>query len=80
MKPPICAICNKRFDISEENCGLIYFRQRKSDIEWDKKMKKTGAKGHPPYARWFCTEHYTKAKEFQNFVVDKAIPEIRKLF
>ena len=63
MEPPICAICDKRFDLSEDACGLFYFNKGQSDIDWDKRMKETGAKCHPPYARWFCQEHYKKARE-----------------
>jgi len=80
MKPPICAICNKRFELSGNDRGLIYFKKRQSDIEWYKKMKETEAKGHPPYARCFCQEHYKKAKELEHLTVDAAMPEIRECY
>jgi len=76
MKPPICTICDKRFDLSEDECGLIYFDKRQSDIEWQKKMNEKGMVGHPPYARWFCTRHYKKAKQLEHLTVDEAMPEI----
>ncbi|MHA1603837.1 MAG: hypothetical protein ACTSWF_04205 [Candidatus Freyarchaeota archaeon] len=47
MRPPICAICDKRFLDSEEG-GLVYFKKRPSDYEWIKKMEEKGMVGHPP--------------------------------
>lgn len=37
MRPPVCRICGK--DLPEDEGGLVYFKQRPSDIEWDKKIK-----------------------------------------
>ncbi|MBN2535673.1 MAG: hypothetical protein JXB88_22535 [Spirochaetales bacterium] len=79
MKPPICAICHKRFELTGDDCGLIYFRKRQSDIDWDKRMKETGAIGHPPYAAWFCKDHYKRAAELQNLSIDRALPMIREI-
>jgi len=76
MKPPICAICDMDFDLTAENCGLIYFKKRQSDHEWSKKMAEKGMVGHPPYVRWFCPNHYKKARELENLTVDQAMPEI----
>ena len=78
MKPPICAICNERFNLQEG--GLIYFDMRPSDYEWDKKREKTGKKGHPPYATWFCGKHYEKAKELEYLTIDKAMPQIKSYY
>ncbi|MHA1752266.1 MAG: hypothetical protein ACTSXT_14560, partial [Candidatus Helarchaeota archaeon] len=64
MRPPICAICDKKLD--KNDGGLIYFKKRPSDIEWDKKMEEKGMVGHPPYAEWFCKKHYQIAKKLQN--------------
>lgn len=80
MKPPFCAICHKRFELTEDEGGLIYFKKRQSDIDWDKRMKETGAKGHPPYASWFCREHYEKAAELQHLTIDQAMPKIREYY
>jgi len=73
MKPPICAVCDNRFDLLEDQSGLVYFKKRQSDKDWEKKMQETGMVGHPPYARWFCRHHYAKAKELENLTVDKAM-------
>ena len=41
MKPPICCICYKRLNNLDKG-GLIYFKKRRSDKKWDKKMEKDG--------------------------------------
>lgn len=76
MRPPICAVCDKEFGPDEG--GLIYFKKRPSDIEWEQKMKKTGGIGHPPYADWFCGEHYEVALEFKDRTIDEAMKLLSK--
>lgn len=71
MKPPICCICGQRLDYPDEG-DLIYFKKRPSDEEWDKLMEENGMTGHPPYAEWFCGDHYAKAKELKDLPIDKA--------
>ncbi len=73
MKPPICFICHKRFDI--EKGGLVYFKLKLSDIEWKKKMEREGMVGHPPYAEWFCEEHYDKAKNLSHLTKAEALKQ-----
>jgi len=72
MKPPVCCICDKRLDYPDE-AGLIYFKKRPSDKKWDKRMEENGMVGHPPYAEWFCGDHYAKAKELKDMTIDKAM-------
>ncbi len=72
MKPPICCICHKRLDYPDDG-GLIYFKKRQSDREWERKMEEKGMVGHPPYAEWFCGEHYKKAKELKNLTINEAM-------
>jgi len=74
MKPPICHICKKRLENMNEG-GLVYFKKRRSDIEWEEKMKKTGSVGHPPWAEWFCTKHYDRAKELNHLTKPEAMRE-----
>lgn len=71
MKPPICHICGK-FIKSEEG-GLVYFEKRERDLEWDKKASRPGFCGHPPYAEYFCQEHYALAKENSRLPIDEAM-------
>jgi hypothetical protein len=33
--------------------------------------------GHPPYADWFCAEHYKGAKELENLTIDEALKRLR---
>lgn len=72
MKSPICRICDK--NLAEENeGGLIYFKKRLSDIEWEKRMEDIRGVGHPPYAEWFCKKHYDKANELKHLTIDEAL-------
>lgn len=72
MKPPICSICDKKLVDLDEG-GLIYFKKRLSDIEWEKKMIEIGGVGHPPYADWFCKKHYEKANKLSHLTIDNAL-------
>ncbi len=72
MRPPICRICEKRLEDINDG-GLIYFKKRQSDIEWEKKMEKIGGVGHPPYAEWFCKKHYKKANALRDLALGDAI-------
>ena len=46
MKPPICEICLKRFNHAEEG-GTISFKKNKSNLKWEKRVKKKGIVEHP---------------------------------
>jgi hypothetical protein len=72
MKPPICRICDKTLE-GQDDGGLIYFKKRHSDIQWEKRMEEIGGVGHPPNAEWFCRMHYKKAKELKELTIDKAL-------
>jgi hypothetical protein len=74
MKPPVCAICESR---SFDQGGIVYFKKRASDKEWDKRMKEEGMVGHPPYARWFCSNHYEKAESLRHMTADEAMRIMR---
>ncbi len=76
MKPPVCCICDKRLDYPDEG-GLIYFEKRASDKKWDKRMEEKGMVGHPPYAEWFCKEHYEKANELKDLAIDEAMKQLK---
>jgi hypothetical protein len=79
MRPPECAICGKDFDL-DSGGGLVHFKKRFSDRVWERKMNRTDSIGHPPYAEWFCGEHYEKAKELSDLTIDKAMEQLRKEF
>ena len=75
MKPPVCCICNKRLDYPDEG-GLIYFKKRAADKEWEEGMERKGMVGHPPFAEWFCGAHYKKALELKDLTIDKAMKQL----
>ena len=56
-----------------EDGGLIYFKKTPSDIEWQERMEKIGGVGHPPWAEWFCKEHYDKAKALKHLPKGEAL-------
>ena len=74
MKPPICILCVKRFNPQEEG-GVVNFKKRKSDIEWEKK----DIVEHPPYAEWFCGNHFHLAEKLSNLTIDKAMKKLEEL-
>jgi hypothetical protein len=78
MKPPICRLCGKDFRDDDEG-GLIYFKKRPSDEEWGKEMAAKHWVGHPPYADWFCNDHFSKAKELENLTIDIAMQKLKKI-
>ena len=77
IKPPICEVCDKRIGEDEE-CGLVYFKKRPSDLEWDKKASQPGFVGHPPYAAWFCSEHLEKAKALEHLTISEAMQKLKE--
>ncbi len=79
MRPPICIICDKDFRDSDEG-GVIYFKKRKSDKKWTEMMEKKGMVGHPPYAEWFCGEHFESAKALEHLHIDEALKILSKKF
>lgn len=72
MKPPVCRICDKKLADMNDG-GLVYFKKRQSDIEWEKRMEEISGVGHPPYAEWFCKKHYKKANELKQLYIDEAL-------
>jgi len=57
---------------------LIYFKKRPSDYEWDRIMEIKRMIGHPPYAEWFCGDHYKKAKELEYLSIDDAMSQLKR--
>ena len=76
MKPPICVICRKNIKNMEEG-GLIRFAKTDKDRAWDKRVQKEKIIGHPPYAEWFCEDHYPIARKYRDEPKSVALPKIR---
>lgn len=75
MRPPICRVCYKELEEKEDG-GLVYFKKRQSDLDWEKRMEEIGGVGHPPYAEWFCGKHYKKANELKHLPIDEALERL----
>ncbi|MFX1289551.1 MAG: hypothetical protein ACFFAG_01205 [Promethearchaeota archaeon] len=72
MKPPICRICDKELEETDDG-GLVYFKKRQSDREWEKRMEEIEGLGHPPYAEWFCKKHFQRADKLKHLSIDEAL-------
>ncbi len=77
MRPPICAVCNKRFS---EGGGLIQFKLSETDKERKKLFDQPGFVGHPPGLEWFCSEHINEAKKLKHLTLPEAMKILREKF
>lgn len=81
MRPPICAVCYKRFSPRKEPpSGLIHFKLTEEEKEYNNEMLKLNKKGHPKGKEWFCEEHYLIAKKHQELTRSEALAILRKEF
>lgn len=55
MKPPICEICDERFDPADGR--LLVFVGDERSIAWREAADADRRVGHPPDTGWFCSEH-----------------------
>lgn len=55
MKPPICYVCDRRFDPNEEG-NLLPIDPNKSTRSAPRELP-PGTSGHPPNTQWFCGDH-----------------------
>ncbi|MHA1303108.1 MAG: hypothetical protein ACTSQE_14295 [Candidatus Heimdallarchaeaceae archaeon] len=78
MKPPICSICDKRFN--PDDGDIVYFKRTKNVIEWEEMMEREGKVGHPPNAEWFCSKHLSAAEALKHLPVDEAMQKLREQF
>jgi hypothetical protein len=78
MMPPICSICNARFDPLIG--GLIYFEEDEEDKICNERLRQPGFCGHPSNAYWFCEFHINEAKKYQKLTKKKAMKIIRDFF
>lgn len=76
MRPPVCAVCDRNLEGDEG--GLIYFVKGPSDLEWDLRAEEDDFVGHPPYAEWFCGEHYKLAQQYSDLTLGEAMKRIRR--
>jgi hypothetical protein len=57
---------------------LVYFKKRPEDEVWIKEMEENDMVGHPPYAEWFCSDHYEDAKKLKHLTIDEAMVLLQK--
>lgn len=60
MKPPICEVCDERFDPSEGE--LVRFLADDRSTAWRETSERDGRVGHPPDEAWFCANHAAVAR------------------
>ncbi len=72
MMPPYCSIC---MDMCEMD-GLVSFKRRPSDEEWDRMSEQEGFVGHPPYLAWFCPKHIDAARKLTHLTLDEAMAKM----
>ena len=77
MRPPVCGICGKDLEDLDHG-GLVYFKKRESDLKWDERMSKPGMVGHPPYADWFCAEHFKQAEALSHLTIGDAKNQMKE--
>ena len=78
MLPPICEICDERFDPFETEGGLVSFKLTPEQSKNNDQMFQQGMTGHPEGSYWFCEKHFPVAEKFQHLTSAEAIPQIRE--
>ena len=76
MRPPICAICRKRFSPRTEG-ESISFPLTEEEQKQKKFMKINRRIGHPPGLEWFCNKHLTVAKKYKHLHRKEALTAIK---
>ena len=66
MKPPICALCGKRFDKGAETVRFADFESLPD-----------GMVGHPKGLVWFCGRHVGLARELSHLSSEQALSRLR---
>ncbi|MFK7920288.1 MAG: hypothetical protein AB8G14_19605 [Ilumatobacter sp.] len=59
MKPPICEVCNDRFDSTPDH--LVSFSTTKRGAEFSDRQRNERIVGHQPDDGWFCDIHLEQA-------------------
>mgnify|MGYP001792006470 CR=1 FL=1 len=72
MKPPICAVCGKRFSPGKEEDGGMTVKFA------DYKPLPERMVGHPKGMVWVCSEHLAEARSRTNLPTAEAIKQIRE--
>lgn len=80
MRPPMCDICDKRFDpFSDSEGGLVTFKVGEEDKEQLARLAQPGFVGHPPNQDWYCADHIQMANALSHLTIREARAEMRRL-
>lgn len=75
MKPPICEVCDERFDPAEG--GLVRFAATAESEAWRARAAaEPGFVGHPPDLAWFCGAHHAAARTLAGLTLGQALRAI----
>ncbi|MEN9799747.1 MAG: hypothetical protein RL653_3444 [Pseudomonadota bacterium] len=77
MRPPECAVCDKRFDPFGSEGELVSFEKDPADAEWYQRAKQPGFVGHPPHEDWFCAAHAPAARALEKLSRREALTKLR---
>ena len=78
MRPPICAICHKRFGASSDGGGLVSFKETTKDKAFNSRFKTDKIVGHKRALEWFCGKHIEAARKHSHLIWSEAKPLIRE--
>ncbi len=76
MMPPICAICDTRFEL-ELGGGLVHYFLTEEQENFNKRFQQPGFTGHPAGLHWFCKEHLEGAQSVAHFHDSEALALLR---
>jgi hypothetical protein len=75
MRPPICEICDERFD---DGGGLVTFALDDRARAFHKRRKREpGFVGHPPEKEWFCEKHIEAARALSHLTRGEAVAQLK---
>jgi len=75
MRPPVCALCRRRFGPDEG--GLVSFARDPADADWYRRAEAPGFTGHPPHQEWFCGAHVTNARDVSELTRSAALARLK---
>lgn len=76
MRPPICAICDKDFDLDSKG-DLLEFVESEEDKQFNQRLAASGHTGHPAHQEWFCAKHIKKARKLTHLTRREALQALR---
>ena len=72
MKSTIYRICDKEL-AEKDDVGLVYFKKRQFNKDWEKRMEEIVGVSHLSYSEWFFEKYYKKANELKYLSIDETL-------